>query len=239
MSKAKRAILIAAGMGKRLQPVTLNTPKPLVKIHGKRIIDSSIEALHRNGIEDIYIVTGYKKEQFHEIFRQESGIHLINNPDYLKGNNITSMYYAKDYLPDSLVLEADIIVKNPDILDPSFIKSGYLASWRKKTTEWVLEVEDNHIVKCETNVEKEGYQLWGVSFWNEEDGRKLAEKIKSEYEQGNIGIFWDELALFKYKEDFDLGIREVELNSLQEIDTFEELVQIDETYGGYGGNTKR
>ena len=54
MSEAKhtveRAIIVAAGIGKRLQPVTLTTPKPLVSVNGVRMIDTIVEALHANGI---------------------------------------------------------------------------------------------------------------------------------------------------------------------------------------------
>jgi NDP-sugar pyrophosphorylase family protein len=57
--KAKRAVFIAAGFGTRLVPITLNTPKPLVRVHGERIIDSLIDACLEAGIEEIYIVRGY------------------------------------------------------------------------------------------------------------------------------------------------------------------------------------
>ena len=64
MHTVKRALIMAAGKGERLNPVTLDTPKPLVKVNGVRMIETSIEALKTNGINDIYIVTGYKSEQF-------------------------------------------------------------------------------------------------------------------------------------------------------------------------------
>ena len=62
--RAKRAILLAAGFGSRMRPITLNTPKPLVMVHGKRIIESIIEALIAVDIKEIYIVRGYLGEQF-------------------------------------------------------------------------------------------------------------------------------------------------------------------------------
>ena len=61
MYKVERAIIMAAGIGKRMQPVTLQTPKPLVKVQGVRMIDTVIQGLHQNGITEIYIVTGYLK----------------------------------------------------------------------------------------------------------------------------------------------------------------------------------
>ena len=55
MPKVERAIIMAAGLGKRMHPVTLTTPKPLVKVNGKRMIDTVIEGLHKNGISEIYL----------------------------------------------------------------------------------------------------------------------------------------------------------------------------------------
>ena len=58
MHTVKRAIIMAAGIGKRMQPVSLDTPKPLIKVNGKRMIDTVVDALHDNGIYEIYVVVG-------------------------------------------------------------------------------------------------------------------------------------------------------------------------------------
>ena len=68
MNQVKRAIIMAAGIGKRMQPVTLATPKPLVKVNGIRMIDTVIQGLHNNGIHEIYVVVGYLKEQFLNLY---------------------------------------------------------------------------------------------------------------------------------------------------------------------------
>ena len=65
--KAKRAVFIAAGYGERLRPVTINTPKPLVRVHGKRIIDGLIDACIAAEIPEIIIVRGYLGEQFDQL----------------------------------------------------------------------------------------------------------------------------------------------------------------------------
>ena len=58
MYKVERAIIMAAGIGKRMQPITLDTPKPLVKVNGVRMIDTVIKGLRENGITEIYVVVG-------------------------------------------------------------------------------------------------------------------------------------------------------------------------------------
>lgn len=76
----KRAIIMAAGIGQQLRPVTSTIPKPLVAVNGVRMIDTIIAALHKNGIYEIYVVIGYLKEQFYEWVKKYSGITLIENP---------------------------------------------------------------------------------------------------------------------------------------------------------------
>ena len=167
MEKIQRAIIIAVGEGKRLRPVTLEMPKPMIPVNGKRIIDIGIEALRLNGVRDIYIVVGYKKELFYEVYGGMSDIHLIDNPDYMKGNNITSIYYARQYLPGAFVLEGDIIIRNPQIFNVDVKRSGYMASWKNPATEWVVDVRDKRILNYDMEGIREGYQLFGISVWNE------------------------------------------------------------------------
>ena len=64
MYQAKRAIIMAAGKGERMHPLTEKTPKPLIRVNGRRMIDSVIEGLRENGITEIYVVVGHLKEQF-------------------------------------------------------------------------------------------------------------------------------------------------------------------------------
>ena len=95
MHQASKAIIMAAGKGERMHPVTEKTPKPLIRVKGQRMIESVIEALRRNGITEIYIVVGYLKEQFEELAEQWPGVQLIENPYYETCNNISSLYAAR------------------------------------------------------------------------------------------------------------------------------------------------
>jgi len=234
MQSISRAIIIAAGEGKRLRPVTLETPKPLVKINGKRIIDTGIEALQKYGIRDIYIVVGYKKELFYEIYRNAPGIHLIENPYYLDGNNITSMYAARQYLPNSFVLEGDIIFNNPEIFAVETEQSYYMAAWKAPATEWVLSVVNGRIIDCDKKGNRVGYQLYGISKWNKEDGEMVSEEIRKSIEEEGINdLYWDEVALRHLTDERNIGIREIREDDICEIDTLDELIKMDGKYIKY------
>ena len=135
----KRAIIMAAGIGKRMQPLTFMTPKPLVKVNGVRMIDTVLDALHQNGINEIYVVVGYLKEQFYGWAKGKFGVTILENPYYDTCNNIASLYVAREYLEDCMILDGDQIIYNPAILDPRFQRSGYNAVWCEgETREWCV-----------------------------------------------------------------------------------------------------
>ena len=88
----RNAIILAAGRGERLRPVTDDIPKPLIKVNGVVIIDTILNALEKNGITDIYVVIGYHKEKFEAWASLHSNIKLITNPYFETTNNISSLY---------------------------------------------------------------------------------------------------------------------------------------------------
>ena len=90
MHKVERAIIMAAGMGTRLKPATDDTPKPMVKVNGVRMIDTVIDALHANGINEIHIVTGYLAGRFSEVKQKYPDVDILYNPYYETRNNISS-----------------------------------------------------------------------------------------------------------------------------------------------------
>ena len=236
---AKRAIIMAAGTGNRMRPLTLSVPKPLVRVNGIRMIDTVIEALHQNRIFEIYVVVGYLKEQFYDWAQDKEGITIIENPYYDTCNNISSLYAAREYLGDCMILDGDQIIYNSKILDPHFTRSGYNAVWCEgETDEWLMEVKDGIVTSCSRTGGSHGWQLYSVSRWNGEDGTKLRRFLEYEFENGNRQIYWDDVAMFNYFDDFTLGIFEMKADDIIEIDSLEELVQIDPSYQTYLEDSK-
>ena len=105
-----QAIIMAAGKGSRLGSLTEDIPKSLLEIKGKRLLDINIAMLHRYGIWDITIVTGFKDEKFIEATKGIPGINLIYNPFYEFTNVIGSYYMGMGQLHDDFIyLHADTI----------------------------------------------------------------------------------------------------------------------------------
>lgn len=237
MHQVKRAIIMAAGTGNRMQPVTFHTPKPLVKVNGVRMIDTVIKGLHVNGIHEIYVVVGYLKDQFKCLEREYEGLRLIENPYYDTCNNISSLYVAREHLEDVIILDGDQIIYNSEILAPEFEHSGYNGVWtEEETQEWLMSVKDGIVTGCSRTGGKQGWQLYSISRWSAEDGIKLRKHLELEFEEKkNSQIYWDDVAMFCHFEEYTLGVREMKATDIIEIDDFEELVKVDPSYREFEG----
>ena len=126
--RTKRVIFLAAGLGSRLRPATINVPKPMVRVHGRPIICSAIEAALKAGIEEIYIVRGYLGECFNQLLEKYPQIRLIDNPEYTTSNNVSSAMQVRHLMQNAYVMEADLLINNPAI----FQKYHYFMFFRWK-----------------------------------------------------------------------------------------------------------
>ena len=118
-----RVIILAAGKGERLMPLTNNTPKSLLELaNGTSVLESQLLSIHAAGIRDVAIVTGYLTEQIEakiNKYSQEYNIEfqIVYNPFYDVSNNLISLWQAKHYMNEDF-----IIINGDDIFKDSVIK---------------------------------------------------------------------------------------------------------------------
>ena len=228
--RAKRAVFIAAGFGSRLVPITLNTPKPLVRVHGVRIIDRLIDACLEAGIHEIYIVRGYLAEQFDQLLYKYPMIRFLENPFYNEANNISSAMIARYMLSNAYVFEADLLISNPKIIRKYHYSSDFLAIKKDRTDDWCF-TEKNGIITEEKVGGLDCWQMVGISYWNEVDGHRLAQDIAEVYgTPGGKERYWEQVPLVYKKENYAVEICKCFDEDIVEIDTFRELKAIDKTY---------
>lgn len=228
--RVKRAVFLAAGFGSRLVPITLNTPKPMVRVNGKRIIETLLDAVIKAEIPEIIIITGYLSEQFEILLKKYPQIKFIENKMYNEANNISSAYLVKDLFENAYILESDLYLYNSNLIRKYEYQSNFLGIYKDVTDDWCLETKNGIITK-----EKVGgyncYQMCGISYYDKEDGKKICEDLEYVFHMpGGKEKYWEQTVLDVCKKNYKIAVRPCEIHDIIEIDTFNELKQIDKTY---------
>ena len=232
--RAKRAIFLAAGFGSRLLPITETIPKPLVKVNGVRIIDTLIDACLNAGIEEIYIVRGYLKEQFNCLLEKYPNLKFLDNPVYETTNNISSAFLARNLLENTYVFEADLFLSNPSLIKPYHDSSSVLGIPVAASDDWCL-ISDEKGYVIEEKLGGRGancYQMVGIYFWTQEDAKRLRNHLKRVYTVVPDGKqrYWETVPNQVFQGSYKIKILPCKPEDIVEIDTFDELKALDNSY---------
>lgn len=225
------AILMAAGLGERMFPLTEIRPKPLIEVRGRAMIVTLIEALLQRPVEEIYIVTGYLGEQFEVLCERYPQVRILHNPDYLTKNNISSIYAAREMLgiADCFICESDLYVADADIFKKQLDHSCYYGRMQQGySNDWVFDLQGDYISRVGKGG-KDTYNMVGVSYFKRDDAlilRKVIEKAYAIEENGNL--FWDDV-VDRNLDQLRLKIEPVSEGQIVEIDTVEEWESINES----------
>ena len=192
MAKIKTAVILAAGMGTRLQDITNDLlPKGLIKINGKSLVERSIEKLRSLGIEKIYIVTGHLNEFYDELAKENSYIETRKNRKYKATGSMTSLSILEDELKeDFLLLESDLIYEVYGLIkvinyeqEDCILLSGPTNSG----DECYVEVREDNLYKISKNKE-EIDQVYGELVGISKISIELYKEMLKQYKDFNSRI---------------------------------------------------
>lgn len=221
-----RAIILAAGMGSRLRPLTLNTPKPLIKINNESIIERQIKFIREIGINEIIVVTGYLKEEF-EFLKEKYGVKIIYNDKYDIYNNIYTMYLVRNYLYNSYVFEGDIYLKN-NILKKYIKKSSYFSALKYGyKNEWILRInQENNVTGIDIGSEDGQYIMCGISYWNKKDAEFIKKRLDKYIMKEEFGeLYWDHIIKDNIG-NVEIQVVKIDSDDVYEIDSLEDLSKL-------------
>lgn len=114
-----RAILLAAGIGKRLRPLTDVTPKSLIRVGDKTVLERMLDSLIEVGVKEIYVVVGHLKEKIKKNIGRKYGdtpVRYILNRDYKRGS-VLSVWAARRYFDDDMLLMDSDVIFESEILN--------------------------------------------------------------------------------------------------------------------------
>lgn len=226
-------ILMAAGQGLRMRPLTEKIPKPLIQVKGIPLIETVINGLQKRQVRAIYVVVGYMKEQFSYLCRKYENLQIVENTEYLEKNNISSLYAAGDILgsTDCFICEADLYVADDSVFHKAgdSLASCYLG---KKvdgySDDWVFQTKGGRITKI-TKGGENLYNMAGISYWKKADARRIKDAIRNAYRlTGHEKLFWDEVVNSELG-NMNVILKEVHPCSIVEVDTMCELKELEDS----------
>ena len=220
--KPQRALILAAGIGMRMIPINSIVPKGMLEVNGEPLIERLIRQLHEVQIKDITIVVGFMKEQY-EYLIDKYGVKLVFNEQYFEKNNLFSVKKVDDLLENSYIIPCDIwCAENP--FHQYELYSWYMVS-NQVDEESFVRINRKRELKV-VHDEETGNRMIGIAYVCEKEAEQLKQRIEEMiHTKRYYHSFWEKAAIQNSK--MILYPREVGENAVYEINTLEELRELD------------
>lgn len=194
------ALLLAAGTGSRLYPLTKSSPKCLTLVNETSILERLVENIKRQGFKRLVIVTGYKKECIMDYLGSQSGdlnIEYIHSPLYLTTNNIYSLWMARNIINEPFVLFESDLVLNTSLLDemvfPDKMAVAKMQPWLDGTT--VSVNKKNQVTKFQkgttANYSDIRYKTVNIYSFSLSSWRAIVKKLNQYISEGNVNCYYE------------------------------------------------
>lgn len=229
--KVDNAVIMAAGLGSRFVPLSLEKPKGLLVVKGEVLIERQIEQLQEAGIPEIVLVLGYKKEAFFYLESKYRGLKILINPEYNTKNNTHTLYLAQKYIRNTYICSADdYFAENP--FDEYVYQSYYAAIHvKQKTDEWYMLPDRKMNIRMVTKSGTDGYIMLGHVYWDQTFSAAMIDLLNRDHEIGNYDqVVWEEILQDHVKTLPLMEIREYPADTIFEFDSLEDLRKFDDEY---------
>lgn len=234
-------VILAAGMAKRLRPLTDERPKCLLKVGQRTLLQRTVDAVINSGIDELVVVTGYKNNMIVDFLKTNYPsltIHFIDNPDYAHNNNIFSLWLTRPYTEgkDFLLLDSDIL------FDPTVVSTIV----REEGTVLALNRHELGEEEIKVIVDNKGFvkEISKVCAINEAIGESVGiEKMTADYsnalfqelqrmivEEGLIDVFYEKAFERLIAQGFTFRIVDttdyfsIELDTIEDFENAKKLI---------------
>lgn len=222
-----KAIILAAGTGSRMLPLTEETHKCLLEINNQPIIRNQINNLNSAGIKDIMLVVGHKFDLIKDYLKDE--VKYVFNPFYETTNSIVSLWLSIQNI------DSDILIANSDVIfDDDLIKRmcntgcdiavAISKEWSDERG-YKAEIVNNFVIDMSMNIEKNkiGGEYAGIVFVKQNQLQKLKDKCEKLMIEKKFNIWFEDMIVDLIKNGANAESIEVDTDKWYEIDTIDEL----------------
>lgn len=239
-NRIRTGVLLAAGIGFRLHPLTKTKPKCLVKVNEKSILERLISSLQMYGFERLIVVTGYKDFMIRDYLEQHKGrlsVSYVHNARYRETNNIYSLFLARNKIRDPFLLMESDIIFNPGLLEkmtfPDRIAIADPAPWMDGTA--VVMKRDNHVKAFKSGIRDNpdpavkktvNFYTFSLQSW-----QRVKQQLKQEISKGRVNEYYEMVfkALVAKRQIRFQGVL-FDAGAWYEIDTIDDLAEAERLF---------
>lgn len=234
------AVLLAAGTGSRLQPLTNDAPKCLSEVNGTAILERLVGCLSDHGFKHLIVVVGYLDQQVREFLEGCSGeiaVTYVVNPRYSTTNNLYSLWLARLTIDEPfLLVESDVVFNTSllaDMLQPDRMATSKLQGWMQGTTVTIdpsqqvsaFQIGSDEVPRevCHKTVNMYSFTM---ASW-----RRVTDRLTEHVVAGNVNEYY-ETVFAEMVSDGSLALEAVDFDSKYwyEIDTLEDLREAEKMF---------
>lgn len=226
--KVDNAIIMAAGMSSRFAPLSYVKPKGLLNVRGEVLIERQIKQLHEAGIKDVTLVTGYLSDQF-EYLKDLFGVDIVENKDYFKYNNTSSLILVLDKMKNTYICSSDNYFEKNPFKDYEYRSYYPVRESEFEFGEYYVTFDKDKLI-TDVHFDHGKYYMIGHVYFDNNTSSKFSEILKREYIRDEVKkMLWEKLYV-EFLDDLDIYAKIDKYKNIHEFDTLDELKEFEPNY---------